>query len=374
MKKYVFIISTVLFAILFVILLNTDTAKALDVYPKGPHHKIMEQLTEEQKKEVKAQVKELWDSGASREEIRETVRQMLEEYGIDLPERGNGIRGERRPGHGRGFMKFADQLSKEQRDAIKEKVKALHEDGASRENIHKEVSTMLKEYGIEIPEDFKRSRGKRGRQPGRGFMHFTEELTNEQRIAIREKAKTMHEQGASREEVHTEIGNMLKEYGVDLPDDFGEHRQMMENLDENQRKTIRAKTREMRKNGASREDIRKEVDKLLQDFGVSDSDDQTTQSTQTSGEALSIRNYPNPFNPETNIEYNLKSSSQVLITIYDVQGKQVKSLADNYRQAGTYTIKWNGLNESGSQVPSGVYFIRISARKETLNHRIVMMK
>jgi flagellar hook assembly protein FlgD len=52
----------------------------------------------------------------------------------------------------------------------------------------------------------------------------------------------------------------------------------------------------------------------------------------------------------------------------------VKSLADDYQQSGTYTIKWNGLNESGSQVPSGVYFITISAGDETLNHRIVMMK
>jgi hypothetical protein len=91
-------------------------------------------------------------------------------------------------------------------------------------------------------------------------------------------------------------------------------------------------------------------------------------------EKLSIRSYPNPFNPETNIEYHLKSDAQVTIYIYDIQGKQVRSLGDNYQQAGTYTIRWDGLNESGTLVPSGVYFIRVSAGNETLNHRIVMMK
>ena len=227
MKKYAFIISTVLFAILFVILLNTGTAKALDIGPKGPHHKIMEQLTEEQQNEVKTRMKELWESGASREEIRDSIKKMLEEYGVEVPEDSRGFRGKRGPRHGRGFMKFADQLTEDQRNAIKKKVETLREEGASREVIHTEVKSILKEYGVEIPEKFKGPRGRRGHRPGRGLMHLSDELTNEQRAAIREKAKSMHEEGASREEIHTEIGKMLKEYGVDIPDDFGKHREMM---------------------------------------------------------------------------------------------------------------------------------------------------
>ena len=167
---------------------------------------------------------------------------------------------------------------------------------------------------------------------------------------------------------------MLKEYGIDVPEDFGQHKEMWNKLNEEQRKAIRVKMREMRKEGFTPEAIRDEIHRMLREFGINESDDQVNQSAQTSGEALSIRNYPNPFNPETNIEYNLKSSSRVSITIYDVQGKMVTSLADDFRQAGTHNIKWNGLNESGSRVPSGVYFIRISAGNETLNHRIVMMK
>jgi len=257
---------------------------------------------------------------------------------------------------------------------IKDKVKSLREEGASRQEIHTEVTKILREYGVEIPDEFKGHHVKRGHRPLRGFMHFSDELTDEQRANIREKAKSMHEEGASREEIHTEIGNMLKEYGVEVPDDFGQHREMMENLNKEQRKAVRAKMREMRKDGATPKEIRDEINKMLQEFGIRESDDQTSQQEQTSGESLSIRAYPNPFNPETNIEYTLTSSTQVLITIYDIQGKQVRLLSSDYRQAGTHTIKWNGLNESGLQVPSGVYFIRISTENETLNHRIVMMK
>jgi hypothetical protein len=334
----------------------------------------MDKLTEEQQKEVKTKLKDLWESGASREEIGETVKQLFEEYGVDLPERSQGFHGKRGPRHDRGFMKFTDQLSEDQENAIKEKVETLREEDASPEEIHAEVTKMLKEYGIEGPNDFGDFHGQREHRPGRGLMHLSDELSNKQRATIREKIKSLHEQGASREEIHTEIGTMLKEYGVNLPDDFDKLREKMENLNEEQRKAVRVKIREMRKDDATPEEIRDEIHKMLQDFGISESDDQTNQQYETSGRTLSVRNYPNPFNPETNIEYNLKSSSQVTITIYDIQGKLVKSLADDYRQAGTYTTKWNGHNEIGSQVPSGVYFIRISAGNETLNHRIVMMK
>jgi hypothetical protein len=374
MKKIYSLKALFMYTIIFVILLNSGTVNALDINPRGPHHKFMEQLTEEQQQEVKVKMKELWESGASRDEIHAEVTKMLKEYGVEIPDDFKGFRGERGPRRGRGFMKFADQLSEDQRKTIKEKVETLREEGASREEIHTEIFKIFKEYGIEIPEDFKNVRGKRGHRPGRGFMHFSDELTEEQRAAIREKAKSMHEQGASREEIHAEIGNMLSEFGVDLSDDFGKHREMMENLNEEQRKTIRVKMREMRKEGATPEEIRDEIYRMLQEFGISESDDQTNQSTETLGKNLSIRSYPNPFNPETNIEYNLKSSSQVSITIYDIQGKQIRLLSNDYRQTGTYTIKWNGLNESGIQVPSGVYFVRISAGDETLNHRVVMMK
>lgn len=374
MKKTLIYFPTILLVIFSIILINVASVEAINVFPKGPHFKLMEKLSKEQQEEVKNKVKELWESGASREEIRDTVKKLFEDYGVDFPDDMKGFRGMRGPRQGRGFMKFTDQLSEDQKNAIKEKVESLREKGASREEIHAEVKNLLKEYGVEVPEDFNDFRGRRDPKPGRGLREFSDQLTEEQRAAIREKAKTMHEHGDSREEIHTEIGKMLKEYGIEVPEDFGEYRKLWNKLNKEQRKTIRAKMREMREEGVSRKEIRVEIQKMFQEFEVNHSDDQTNKQIDSSSENLSIRTYPNPFNPETNIEYNLKSSAQVSITIYNVQGKHIRSLANNYRQTGTYTIRWDGLNESGTQVPSGVYFIRISAGNETLNHRIVMMK
>ena len=267
-----------------------------------------------------------------------------------------------------------EKLSKEQQEEVKNKVKELWESGASREEIRDAVKEMFEKYDVDFPDDMKGFQGMRGARHGRGLREFSDQLSDEQRAAIREKAKTMHEQGTSREEIHTQIGNMLKEYGIDVPDDFGQHKEMWKNLSEEQRKTIREKMREMREEGATSAKIREEIHKMVQEFKMNESNLMIDQKAETSGENLSIRSYPNPFNPETNIEYHLKSDAQVTIYIYDIQGKQVRSLGDNYQQAGTYTIRWDGLNESGTLVPSGVYFIRVSAGNETLNHRIVMMK
>lgn len=320
MKKIFSFLEILIFTTLFIIVLSSKPVKAMDSIRQGPHHKIMKQLTDEQQKEVKMKMKDLRESGASGEEIRTTVHKMFKEYGVELPENSQGIRGERDSRKGRGFIKVTDQLSEEQKAAIQDKVKTLRDNGASREEIHKEVITMLKEFGATIPEEFNRFPGKRGHRPGRGFVPFLDTLTEEQRAAIREKAKSMHEEGATKEEVHEEI------------------------------------------------------QKMFEDFGLNKAESSLDQSAETSGESLSIRTYPNPFNPETNIEYHLRSNALVAIHIYDIQGKLVRSWADNYRQAGTYTIKWVGLNDNKSPVPSGVYFIRISAGNEILNHRIVMMK
>ena len=200
------------------------------------------------------------------------------------------------------------------------------------------------------------------------------QLTEEQKTTLHEKIKSMHEDGATREEIHTEIVKMLEEYGIDVPVDFVQRNTMWNKLNDEQRNAIRAKKREMRKEGASREEIKKEIEKMIQAFGINESEDQTETGVETAGESLSIRSFPNPFNPETTIEYQLNTSAQVSINIYDIQGQLVKSLGQGYRQAGTYNTKWNGLTESGYQVPSGIYFIRITAGSETLNHRIVMMK
>ena len=73
-------------------------------------------------------------------------------------------------------------------------------------------------------------------------------------------------------------------------------------------------------------------------------------------------NYPNPFNPTTRIRYKLPVISRVSVEIYNTLGQRVRILADDERQdAGYYRVEWNGRNEDGKSVASGIYFYRLIA-------------
>ena len=73
------------------------------------------------------------------------------------------------------------------------------------------------------------------------------------------------------------------------------------------------------------------------------------------------QNYPNPFNPLTTINFHLPEQSKVLVAVYDVQGQQVATLVDRELDAGCYDTYWNGRDENGNTVESGVYMYKIIA-------------
>jgi hypothetical protein len=77
--------------------------------------------------------------------------------------------------------------------------------------------------------------------------------------------------------------------------------------------------------------------------------------------AFSVSAYPNPFNPSTTLSYRLPQDAVVSVQIYDLIGRKVRSLVDESKSAGYYRIVWNGRDEAGSQVASGVYLYRFSA-------------
>ena len=92
-----------------------------------------------------------------------------------------------------------------------------------------------------------------------------------------------------------------------------------------------------------------------------------------------LANYPNPFNPETWIPYQLANASDVQITIYNVKGVVVRTLALGYQSAGYYTGRtraayWNGRNSVGENVASGVYFYRLQADETSLMRKMVILK
>jgi len=82
-------------------------------------------------------------------------------------------------------------------------------------------------------------------------------------------------------------------------------------------------------------------------------------------EEFSITNFPNPFNPETVIQYAIPEKSLVRIEIYDISGRTIKSLVEEQTPAGVHQLKWDGRNDFGNQVSSGVYFYQIQAVPNT---------
>ena len=85
-------------------------------------------------------------------------------------------------------------------------------------------------------------------------------------------------------------------------------------------------------------------------------------------------NYPNPFNPSTNISYLISNGEYVSINIFDVNGGKVREIFNDYRSAGTYSIDWNGQNERGLQVSAGVYLYIIEAGKFRQTKKMILLK
>ncbi len=88
------------------------------------------------------------------------------------------------------------------------------------------------------------------------------------------------------------------------------------------------------------------------------------QNPQTPSEFELSQNYPNPFNPSTTIKFSIPKADKVQLAIYDIQGSLVKTLVDHEMlNAGSYNVDWNGKNESGMSVASGIYFARITSKQ-----------
>lgn len=88
-----------------------------------------------------------------------------------------------------------------------------------------------------------------------------------------------------------------------------------------------------------------------------DIDDNAT--TQLPEEFLLQQNYPNPFNPVTTITYAIPQESHVKLVVYDLLGREVATLINNQQNAGNHTIQWNGTNNSGNNVSSGIYIYKL---------------
>jgi hypothetical protein len=114
-------------------------------------------------------------------------------------------------------------------------------------------------------------------------------------------------------------------------------------------------------------------------LGVVEADGKETRSQSIELRArhfgLSLQqNFPNPFNPTTNIHFTLPARTGVRLAVYDVGGQLVSILVDEPRAAGPHSATWNGTNAAGEPVASGIYFYRLETRRETLTRKMILLK
>lgn len=319
MKKLIFILTLVLTVIVF--------AQAPGGRRSGPGRRparlgtplpVSVQLTEAQQAELSELIEEMRAAEASREDIHNAVTELLLSWGIELPERGEFPFGQR-PGMRPDSVLVA--LTDAQRAELHELVRGLIDDKTSPEDINTAVTELLTGWGIDLPEDWQFHFFPRGER--RGIRDFESQLTREQRRIIRDTVREMREAGATREEIRAAVNTLLEEFGIVLP---------------------------------------------------GDDDDGDSAAIEKSENITQLSNKPNPFNPDTHINFTLNRAGHVRLSIYNIQGQLVRNLVDEYKDAGNYSIYWNGLDQSGRRAVSGMYIYQITVGNKSVSKQMIMMK
>ena len=102
---------------------------------------------------------------------------------------------------------------------------------------------------------------------------------------------------------------------------------------------------------------------------------QMAKSATSTPERFSLsQNYPNPFNPQTQISYALPERCQVKLAIYNVRGQRVRVLVNELQAARHNTVLWDGKNEDGQEVASGIYYYRLDAGAFSQTRSMVLLK
>ena len=97
-------------------------------------------------------------------------------------------------------------------------------------------------------------------------------------------------------------------------------------------------------------------------------------SDQLPGEYSLSQNYPNPFNPSTNISFSIVDASEVSLKVYDLSGKEINELANNFYTPGTYNVKWDATDSFGNQVSSGIYIYQLKTKDGILSNSMIYMR
>jgi hypothetical protein len=87
-----------------------------------------------------------------------------------------------------------------------------------------------------------------------------------------------------------------------------------------------------------------------------------------------FQNYPNPFNPQTQIRYDLPAPGRVNVTVYNILGQKVKTLVDEHRDAGRWSVTWQANDDQGEEVASGIYFYKIATAEFEKTRKMILLK
>ncbi len=87
-----------------------------------------------------------------------------------------------------------------------------------------------------------------------------------------------------------------------------------------------------------------------------------------------LGNYPNPFNPSTAISFQIPEASFVELTIYNIRGQAVRKLADQYLEAGKHILNWDGCDDQGNLLSSGIYLYKLKTGEDILNAKMMLIK
>jgi len=113
------------------------------------------------------------------------------------------------------------------------------------------------------------------------------------------------------------------------------------------------------------------------DFIVYSSQDASFKPLIIPAEFRLKQNYPNPFNPSTTVSFGVPAKSvgqKISLKIYNVLGQQITELFNKPFNVGFHEVKWNGLNNEGQTVASGVYFYKLSTGKTNLTRKMVLIR
>ncbi|MFX0181971.1 MAG: carbohydrate-binding domain-containing protein [Candidatus Hodarchaeota archaeon] len=112
--------------------------------------------------------------------------------------------------------------------------------------------------------------------------------------------------------------------------------------------------------------------KLLKPVGRKILNDLTASSTPESFELS--QNHPNPFNSTTGINYSISDDCHVVIDVTNILGRKIRTLTDEYKTAGYYSINWNGKDDYRNDVPSGVYFYQLKSKNTIITKKMTLLR